>query len=88
MPDVTIIQVNPDDFLERIRLVVQSELQQVNDRPMSRREVAEMFGKSLPTIDKWIRLGKIRRINPEGVHPIFSYKEIINPKNNQPCTHK
>ena len=74
---IQLYELTPEELLSMIRTVVKEEMQVKFDRPITRKEVAAHFGVSLMTVDKWIRKGEIRRINPEGGHPRFSFSDIM-----------
>jgi len=71
-------EITPEELVQKIRTVVREEMQARFDRPITRREVADLMGVSLTTVNKWIRKGDIIRINPGSGHPRFSMNEILN----------
>lgn len=84
MTQTVVHGITPDELLAAIRAIVQEEIKARFDRPVTRREVSELLGVSLGTVDNWIRKGRIRRINPEGARPKFSMNEVMNHKPNRP----
>lgn len=78
MTSTTLISCTPHELVEMIRQVVREEIQVRFDRPISKQEVAELFGVSVQTVNNMMRKGEIRRINPEGGHPKFSLNQVMN----------
>lgn len=48
------------DVTELLSIMRQREARQIPDRPMSPQEVATITGKSLDTVLRWIRKGKLQ----------------------------
>ena len=80
MTSSTTISCTPEELIAMIRTVVRDEVAARFDRPVSRKEVAELWGCSIKTVDNMVRRGEIRRINPEGMNARFSMNEVMNHK--------
>ncbi len=68
--------ITPEDFWARMRKIVREEMAANPDKPLSRKEVAERFGVSLPTVDNMVKRGEIVRVNPGKGYPRYKIREF------------
>jgi DNA-binding transcriptional regulator YiaG len=76
-------ELTVEELQHIIRTTMREEMAVRFDKPLTTREVADVFGVSVQTIWKWDKLGKIKRINPDGRNARYSLNDIMNIKNKQ-----
>lgn len=74
-------EMTVDDLRHIIRTTIREEMAVKFDKPITTREVADLFGVSVQTVWKWDKLGKIKRINPDGRNARYSQSQIMDIKN-------
>jgi hypothetical protein len=72
----TIIQISLTDLRAVVREEVERVVSVITDRPITRREAAQIRGCSERSIDLMIRRGELRRLPGVG-HPRVSYNEVV-----------
>gem|GEM_PF-2265259 len=75
---MVIIQLSVEDLRQIIREEI-SALIRPDDTILSRKEVAQLIGKSTKTVARMENLGLIKRIYPDG-HPRYFKREILELK--------
>lgn len=63
---------------EMVKEAVTSAMAKQFDRPMSSRDVANHFGVTIQTVNRWAKQGRIVRINKAG-RPMYSFNQITKP---------
>ena len=56
-------EISPTGLIAALREYRANSVQQAQDKPYTRREVAELFGLSVQTIHRMMNAGKLRRIH-------------------------
>lgn len=83
MREITLTAITVEELGEFIRQTttqaVAEAMGKLLDRPMSSREVANHFGVTVQTVNRWAKQGRIKRINKAG-RPVYSFNQITSNK--------
>ena len=79
MESCTVITLSPEEVSEMFRAIVREELLRVNDRPVRKKEAADIIGISTQTLENWERKGTIKRLNSPG-QPRYLLSDVIKLK--------
>lgn len=80
MTQLILHSITPEELYSAIRMVVSEEVAKRFDKPVGRKEIAELFDCSLPTVDKIVQREGLKRLNPGGGHPKYSLNDVMGCK--------
>ena len=75
-----IIDITTEELFAGIRTIVQEEMAVRFNRPVSRREIAELWNVCLGTVDNIIKKEDIKSVTPASSHPKYSMNDVMNYK--------